>query len=481
MKVLDYGLAKALEGDAPTEPDSELSQSPTLTRQGTQIGVILGTAAYMSPEQAKGKSVDKRTDIWAFGAVLYEMLTARRAFGGEDVAETLAAVIRAEPDFDVLPSDVSPTIRRYLSRCLVKDPRQRVHDAADMRLALGGAFDVPSSVDSSAAPKSSTTRRAAGVVGVLAIGIAVGAFWWSLDSNNRPAVTTHLSVELGGDRLLSGGFELEHDPLLGLQRPSRRSFALAPSGRDLVFTALVDGTTRLFHRSLSRAEAVELAGTDGGSKPFFSPDGDSVAFVAGNELRRLSLVSGQVRTITVAEVDINDARGAAWAEDGTILMALRDGIHEVPAAGGQLRRVSAERAPGTRLSFPSLLPDGRTMLVQEHLGTRARAARVAIEDLETGDREVIVEDGSDPRLLATGHLAFMRGANLMVVPLDPERFVPRGTPVIVLENVMHAVSGSNGGSEQRGWAVRRLARRDARVRSGHWLSVSRERTGLGRP
>ena len=237
VKVLDYGLAKAFEL-APAGADSELSQSPTLTRQGTQVGVILGTAAYMSPEQAKGKSVDKRTDVWAFGAVVYEMLTGKRAFQGDDVSDTLAAVLRAEPDFSRLPSETPPALARVLQLCLSKDAKHRVHDIADVRLAMEGAFETASVTSEPAAGAHRYLPWLAAVVLGLASGVAV----WST-MRPAPGEVMRFAYDMPAEHLMSNN--------------GRPALAISPDGRRFVYKT----TDGLFVRSMDELEARLLPGT----------------------------------------------------------------------------------------------------------------------------------------------------------------------------------------------------------------------------
>jgi len=449
VKVLDYGLAKALEGDSSSQDDSELSQSPTLTRQGTQIGVILGTAAYMSPEQAKGKRVDKRTDIWAFGAVVYEMLTGNRAFAGEDVSDTLAAVLRAEPDWEVLPAQLSPTLLTFLARCLEKDRSQRTRDAGDLRLAIDGAFDVPVSQPGET-ERASTQRRPLVMSLVALVALSVGlllgrASQPESSARTNPRERTRLALNLVNGYYLSGGTELEKLVPHALLRPSRRSFSWSPDGRTLVYAASDGDTTRLFRRSLGRELATSIAGTEGAHVPFVAPDGADIGFFVGTELKRVSLDSGEVRTITTSGAKPEPRRGASWSVDDTILVASGNGIYQVPASGGEMRRLTgddpAHREP---LAFPELLPDGRAVLFNIVVGTVASEWDIAVESLDTGERRVVIEGGSDPRYVSSGHILFLRAGSLMAIPFDIERRETTGSPIRVLEDVMHAAQGPNG-------------------------------------
>ena len=252
VKVLDYGLAKAFERDTPADADSELSQSPTLTRQGTQLGVILGTATYMSPEQAKGKRVDKRTDIWAFGAVVYEMLTGQRAFVGEAISDTLAAVLRAEPEWDMLPSDLSPTLRMVLIRCLEKDPKRRIPDIGVVRLAMDGAFETGGD-SQGGVPVGRRPSMGVAAAAALLLSVVSGVAVWQVTHSApaaRPVVRFSLPLP-PGDSLTDTG---------------RHLVALSSDGTRLVYSA----NDQLYLRAMDRMEATPVRGSEGGARsPFF--------------------------------------------------------------------------------------------------------------------------------------------------------------------------------------------------------------------
>jgi serine/threonine-protein kinase len=266
VKVLDFGLAKAFAPDAMSGGSVSVSMSPTLTSPAmTQLGIILGTAAYMSPEQAKGRSVDKRADIWAFGAVLYEMVTGRRAFGGDDISDTLAAVLRAPVELDALPSDIPPRVRQVVTACLQRDPRQRLHDIGDVRLALDGAFDTPPSADPVAPPPQRAPRfwqrPVPMAIGALGLAVAAAAVAWTVQPSpaSRDVVRFDVVVPSG----------------LSFRQTGRTVMALSRDGRRLVYN-LQDG---LHLRDMSALEERVIPGTEAsGMNPFFSPDGEWVGF-----------------------------------------------------------------------------------------------------------------------------------------------------------------------------------------------------------
>ena len=334
VKVLDFGLAKAL---APS-PDVDPSQSPTLTAAATQMGVILGTVAYMSPEQARGKAIDKRSDIWAFGCVLYEMLTGYRAFEGEDVPLTLAEVMKSDPDLASLPADASPALRSALTRCLTKDPKQRVRDIGDVRLAMEGVFETPSaSTETTRATQLQVWQRplAVVVIAVVAAALSSLAVWTS----TRPSVPliTRFTIVLEGESRLPGN----PGPAL----------ALSPDGRKLVYAAVDNGSQRRFVRSLDQLQATPLRGTDGGRNVFWSPDGEWVGFQADGLLKKVALAGGAPETLASAGVL---ASGASWGPDDTITFSAGPNfpLLRVSVFGGALEPVSTlDAAQGEQAHF----------------------------------------------------------------------------------------------------------------------------------
>jgi serine/threonine protein kinase len=307
VKVLDFGLAKAMEPAAGSSPS--MSMSPTLSLHATMAGVILGTAAYMSPEQARGRPVDKRADIWAFGAVLYEMLTGKRAFAGDDVSETLARVIEREPAWDALPNVVPPHVRQTLRLCLRKSLRERVPDMGAVRLALEGAFETaaPQTTASSSTPSGRLAWMAALGVAVLGmIALAIPALRYLRE---MPPPETRLEINTPAT-----------------DQPTM--FALSPDGRQIVFVASGDGASRLWLRSLVSTTAQPLVGTEGARSPFWSPDSRSIGFYAAGALKRLDLGGGAPQALAA----VVNFVGGTWSADGVIVFAL--------GPAGPLARVS---------------------------------------------------------------------------------------------------------------------------------------------
>jgi eukaryotic-like serine/threonine-protein kinase len=332
VKVLDFGLARALESSGRT---LDATQSPTITSPAmTQAGVLLGTAAYISPEVARGRTADRRSDIWAFGCVLYEMLAGRRAFDGADMTEVLGAVVRLEPDWEWLPSIVPPAVRSVLKRCLQKDPAQRMRDIADVRFQLDEAF--------AAVPPLAASSRAAYAGWVIALLVAVVAALALLATGGASVALPEIRLQVV-------------TPSAG----SPLSFAISPDGRSLVYQARVDGRDELWLRRLDSEDPRRLPGTDNAEYPFWSPDSRSVGFFAAGALKRIDVDGGFVRTLASAP----NSRRAAWGGDGTILFGASVGpLHAVPADGGAVGEVTTLLPGQTNHRLPQFLPDGRRFL-----------------------------------------------------------------------------------------------------------------------
>ena len=319
VKVLDFGLAKAFQPDA-SDPGG--SASPTIsTAAATQMGMVIGTVAYMAPEQAQGKVVDTRADVWAFGAVLYEMLTGQKPFGGGDVSTTLARVIEREPDWDLLPSTLSPVLATYLRRCLAKEPTQRVQVIGDVRLALEGRFETTAGTPSEPAsvPQLRIWQRPMTIAVVALASLAVGGVGvWTL---TRPAP----------DRVVR--FPMPRAGELNFTGIGRPIVAIAPTGDRVAYTA-VGG---LWLRRLDEMNATLVPGTDGARNPFFSPDGQWLGFYADGDgqLKRVAVSGGAQVTLGAVE----NPWGAHWGPDDTILFGQSDGIWRVPGTGGTPERV----------------------------------------------------------------------------------------------------------------------------------------------
>jgi hypothetical protein len=299
VKVLDFGLAKATE--AAIGPALDLADSPTLTSPAmmTGVGVILGTAAYMSPEQAKGRAADKRSDIWGFGCVFYEMLTGKRAFQGDDVGDTLATVLKTEPDWRTLPPDTAAPIRRLLRRCLEKDRTRRLDSAADARLEIEDALTAPAAETSDAsvtAERAASRRALPWVVAGVALAVSSVVLWPAWRKEPTQPAPLRLSAEIGADAALVS--------------TQGAAAILSPDGQLLAFDALKSGAERslLYVRRLDQLQATALSGTDGATSPFFSPDGQWIGFFADNKLKKIAVSGGAAVTLC----DALSGRGGTW-------------------------------------------------------------------------------------------------------------------------------------------------------------------------
>jgi len=427
VKVLDFGLAKAAQPAEGSGSLSAHSQSPTLTSPATAYGVILGTAAYMSPEQARGRAVDARSDIWAFGAVLYEMLAGTRAFEREDISDTLAAILRDDPDWTRLPADLPPAIRAFLIRCLRRDPRERLHHIADMRLALDGAFDVERSA--STAPVARQRLYAWIAVASIVVGLAgIGAaLWMQSGSADAPArQVRRFPITLPQPDQLSGGFG--------------NLLALSPSGQTLVYLAHIDDRFQLVRRDLDQLEGTAIAGTSGiNAHHFFSHDGRWIGFHNGPRLMKVAVTGG--RPVQVALLTTGEPRGSSWAPDDTIVVALRvGGLVRVPAAGGEPETV-VKPDDDREYWYPQVLPGRRTILFTASMPA-ADAADLLVFDPDTNMRRTVLRDASAGHYVSSGHLLFVRGGDLWGVRFDLDRLQPIGEPVVVQPGVRVEFGGA---------------------------------------
>jgi Tol biopolymer transport system component len=439
VKVLDFGLAKALHGEAAL---ADARHSPTLTDQMTRPGVILGTAAYMSPEQAKGMAADKRSDIWSFGCILYECLTGRRAFAGETVTETLAAILKGEPDWGALPTSMPLQVIGLLRRCLQKNPRQRFHDIGDAGIMMEMASQEPSAADSTAASKALKRMRwiasTASIVTLLVLAVA-GIIWFSQGQLKTKDRITRCQIDVAPAKQLGGGRASEQTS--GLNRPTRTAFALTPDGNTLVFYGLNnEGETQIFIRSMNRWNPTPIEGTEGARFPFLSPDGSRVAFFADGKIKQVSLGGGP-------PTDICDERaishGASWGSGGLIVYALDEALWQVRESGGKSTMLLADNPEKGEYGFrlPHFLPGGEVILFSVRMSSdRWENTHVEALSLKTGERKTILDEGSDARYVSTGHLVFAKRGVLFAVPFDAKQLKLIGEPVQVAEDVMHSMN-----------------------------------------
>jgi serine/threonine-protein kinase len=411
-KVLDFGLAKAVAEEA---PPSDLSSSPTRTREGTEHGVILGTASYMSPEQARGKTLDRRTDIWSFGCVFFEALTGRKAFPGGTVSDTIAAILEKDPDWTALPARTPGKIRDLIRRCLQKDPHRRLQHIGDARVEIDEALAEPST------PAVTAPRRSYLPWAVAAL-LAVVAVWSLLRPGTEPErAVLRFTVTLPPEQALNW----EVDP----------SVSLSPDGTYLVYVGGVGDERRLYIRSFDRLEARPIPGTEGATTAFFSPDGEWVGFY-GNfydevKLKKVALDSGLPITLT----DVHDAWGASWGPGDEILFSDGSGLSRVSASGGSPSVVTSPdpKQGETWHRWPEILPNGKTALFTILMASGT--PRIGVLSLETGEYRILLEDGGFARYVRTGHLVYVTEGVLTAVPFDLGRLELTGEPVPILEGV----------------------------------------------
>jgi serine/threonine-protein kinase len=417
VKVLDFGLARAL-GNEPASGDP--ASSPTLTMSPTVAGMILGTAAYMSPEQAKGKPVDKRADIWAFAAVLAEMLTGKPLYSGETISDTLAAVIMKEPDLQRLPAATPTSVRRLLRRCLEKDGQRRLRDIGEARIAiqdtLAGALPEEPAV-APTAPSRNAIAWAVTALMTLAFLTTGVLLWRATRLVDHPLV--RLNVDLGPDALT------------GLST----TVSISPDGRRLVFPARgPDGKQLLATRLVNQSQTTLVTGTVGGQDPFFSPDGEWVGFFAENKLRKISVQGGAPVTLCEAV----NPRGGSWGEDGNIVAALNQlsPLSRVPEAGGVPQRLTKLSSGEATHRWPQVLRGGQAILfTTAHTTIGMEDADIAVMAVKSGVTKILHHGAYHGRYLPSGHLVYMHQGLLFGVAFDANRLETRGIPVPLVEEV----------------------------------------------
>ena len=414
-KILDFGLAKAFVGEPLSPADS--SQSPTLTK-GTAIGVIMGTAGYMSPEQARGLVVDKRTDIWAFGCVLFEALTGRVAFPGETLSDTIANVLKQEPEWESLPDETPAWLRVLLRRCLRKDPERRLRDIGDARLEIE---DAPSDGTEDFVPAKIAAKPQRFLPWILA-GLMTAVAFWAVAHLERDPQVVRTSIVLPPE-----------------EDPSRFTIAISPDGAHVVYSATYDNIRGLYLRSLHEGERSPIPGTEGGRSPFFSPDGDWVGFVADGLLKKVRLDG--VGAVTVGE---SACCGGSWGPGDNIVFALTrsSGLMKVSADGGRpeaLTTLDLDEKEQTH-RWPQVLPNGKAVLFTSASGGSFDEASIVAVLLSTRERRFLTR-GSYARYVSTGHLVYGRGATLYAVPFDPDRLEVKGNGVPVQVGVSSALTG----------------------------------------
>jgi serine/threonine-protein kinase len=424
IKVLDFGLAKMLEPPAASAPSSA-TLSPTITTPAmTQMGIILGTAAYMPPEQARGRPLDRRSDLWAFGCVLFEMLSGVRAFDGEDATDTIAAVVRAEPPWQALPADLPAPVRLLLQRCLEKDRRKRVGDAAAALFVLG----EPTLLAATAAPPAvvAEQRRSPwrtvswSALGIVAAGVIAGAAVWALTRPDPPQVS-RLAMTTSGPSLVARWVQTTH-------------VTITHDGSTVIYVGGAAGANpAIFARRIDSLEPVLL--TAQGGSPFVSPDGQWVGFASPGTLRRVAITGGP--SIEIGKLD-GALRGATWGEDDTIVFATQggSGLRRIRVGDGTSEVLTKPDTARGELAhvLPRFLPGSRALLFTI-AGTSNASAQVAALDLRSSPptSKILIRGGSDARYVSSGHLVYLAGDSLRAVPFDVDRLeVGKATAVPVL-------------------------------------------------
>jgi serine/threonine-protein kinase len=428
VKILDFGLAKAVEGDSAS---SDIHNSPTISAIATKAGAILGTAAYMSPEQAKAKLLDKRTDIWSFGCVFYEMLTAKKAFAGETVTDALAAILRSEPDWDSLPHETPQQIRGLLKRCLQKEQRLRLRDIGDARLEIEEALAHPQP-DSASTPISRFTdgRIARAIAAILLFCLAavvVRAWFRHPQPSTEPVARLEISVP-------------PPDQLTGM---SYVEIAISRDGTRLAYIARHNGVPMLFIRALDQSAAFPVAGSEGANTPFFSPDGNWVGFFPAGGLKKVAASGGAPISLT----SLPTTRGASWGPHETIALTLTPatGLSVVSADGGApapLTKLDLAKGEASH-RWPQFLPDGDTVVFTVGKSKNWDDAEIEVQSLKTGEHHTLIQGGTCARYVPTGDLLYGHGGKLLSVPFDLRRLQVTGPPVTILDDVMEdAESGA---------------------------------------
>ncbi len=410
VKVLDFGLAKAF---APDRAGIDPSQAPRITVDGTLGGVLAGTPSFMSPEQARGQSVDRRTDVWAFGCVLFEMLTARPAFAGATLSDTLAAILEREPDWEALPPATPEPIRRLLRRCLDKDPNRRLRDMGDARLEIDEAMAVTSAT----APARERQGRSAAVLlggfGGLIVGATLAAVAVTVLPRGAAAPSvlygpvSRTTIELPAHAPLALGV---HIPQIGFESPI---LALSPDGRQLVYVGLTASGTILYLRDLARVDVRPIAGTEGAIYAFFSPDGRWLGFLTNDKVKKVALDGGAPVVLCDARVPIR----ATWTDQDTIVFQEDQGyrLSRVPADGGAAVPVPTSL---TLAGFSHALPGGALLASAQAPGINRDYSNIVLV-YPDGRTKTLLRSGYDPRYVAPGYLVFGRGGDLLAAPFDP--------------------------------------------------------------
>jgi Tol biopolymer transport system component len=435
VKVLDFGLAKALEEASPGAGPMN-THSPTFSIMATNVGMILGTAGYMSPEQARGHATDARSDVFSFACVLYEMLTGRRTFQGETVTDIIAAVVARDPDWRTIPANLHPKIEELLRRCLAKNRKERWHAVADVRVEIETIMADPHGLKLAASretPRAPLWRRAlpAAIGALVAAAVSVGAMMAVMNSRQVPAASiTRFSVVLpDGQRFLNN---------------ARAFVTISPDGGTIVYAA--DG--QLYSRNMTDMEVRPIQGTlQNASRPIFSPDGRWIAYVsrAEQKVKKIAVTGGAA--INVADInDVNGGFGLAWNEDDYIYNGEPGAITRVSANGGTLEKIVALKKNEVA-HRPQLLPGGDALLFTLATDNRWDGSQIVVQSLKSGARKTLITGGSDGRYVPTGHIVYALGTTLLAVRFDVKSLQVSGGPVPILDGVRRASPAGRGGAD----------------------------------
>ena len=458
VKVLDFGLAKAFESAAPEE---DTSNAPTLSGIPSLPGVIMGTPAYMSPEQARGKKVDKRTDIWAFGCVLYEMLAGKPLYTGQSMAEILASVIKDTPSLGELPRDTPPAIRILLHRCLEQELRERLRDIGEARIAIEHASAPADAVGGRLGQASRPWALLVGAAVLLVAAVIGGLVFWNL----QPAPvesTRRLVVSLPAGQQFSTTGQI---------------MALSPDGKLLAYVAVQGNSQQLYLRALDSFDVNSIPGTEGAGGPFFSPDSQWIGFFAEGKLKKVSVAGGT--PITLADANLTQP-GGTWGPNDTIVFRQRSpNLAAIPAAGGTPEPlISPDSSKGENtVCCPAFLPGATALLFVTATGTNP--GQIAVRRLPSGERTDLIAGGLWPLYLPTGHLLYVQGGTLMAVPFDPAQLRLAATPVPAVEGVLQ--SGQSGVAYYSVADDGSLAYIPGRVRGANSTLVWVDRNGAEQP
>jgi serine/threonine protein kinase len=455
VKVLDFGLAQMSETEGAA---TNLSNSPTLMSAASTPGMIMGTAAYMSPEQARGKEADRRTDIWAFGCVLYEMLAGRAAFEGETIGEILGGVFKTEPDWRRLPAETPEAIRRLLRRCLQKDRSGRLNSANDVRIEIEEALNAPLEVTPAAVVPVRKPRLAwiLTAVATLAFASIAVSYFRRTPQAERPEIRLEITTPPTAD-------------------PA--SIAISPDGQKILLVATSEGQSKLWVRPLDSVSGRPLAGTDGASFPFWSPDGQSVGFFAEGKLKRVDVDRGAMQILA----DAPESRGGAWSREGTIIFtpnSSQSPIFRISAAGGTASAVTrTETGKETSHRFPQFLPDGRHFLY--YVQGTPESHGIYVGDLDGSRARRLLDVDSAPVYESSGHLLFVRQGTLFAQEFDVTRLELKGNPFSVAEHIA-AVNTAQGSAAVSASSVGSIIYRTASPggrRQFRWLDRSGKEIG----